>query len=333
MHKEHYINTLTPDLSFTDFFLVKSISIRTGSNRKMYLDVSLGDATGEINGKKWDVTDDEAIALDAISDGDLVRVKAEVTEWNGLLQLRILRIRKAVKEDQLDVSDYIKTAPEPPEEMFDYVYGRAESVTDPDLRGLTLRFLDDNKEKLLYYPAAMRNHHAELAGLLYHIKRMLMAGEKMCEIYEFLDRDWVVCGVILHDMEKLNEILSNEWGISPGYTTEGQLLGHLVQGVKAVDRMAREAGMPEEKALMLEHMILAHHYEPEFGSPRRPMFPEAEMLHYLDMLDAKMYDFEDALAGTLPGEFTPRVRTLDGRFLYKPTFAPTFTKEDERVHE
>jgi 3'-5' exoribonuclease len=320
MHKENYINTLTPDFSFTDFFLVKSLSIRTGSNRKLFLDVVLGDATGEINGKKWDVTEDEVNVLDQIKEGDLVRVKADVTEWNGLLQLKILRIRKTVKEDKLEMSDYIKTAPEDPARMFDYVLGRAETIGDPDLKGLTLRFLQENREKLLYYPAAMRNHHAELGGLLYHIKRMLMAGEQMCGIYGFLDRDWVLCGVVLHDMEKLNEILSNEWGISPGYTLEGQLLGHLVQGVKAVDRMAAEAGISAEKAVMLEHMILAHHYEPEYGSPRKPMFPEAELLHYLDMLDAKMYDFEDALAGTPSGGFSQRVRTLDGRLLYKPTF-------------
>ncbi len=320
MHKENFINTLTPDFAFTDFFLVKGLSIRTGSNRKMFLDVILGDATGEINGKKWDVTEEEAAALEQIKEGDLARVKAEVTEWNGMLQLKILRIRAAVKEDKLEMSDYIKTAPEDPLEMFGYVLSRAEGITDLDLKGLTLRFLQENKEKLLYYPAAMRNHHAELGGLLYHIKRMLMSGEKLCEIYPFLDKDWVVAGVILHDMEKLNEIMSNEWGISPGYTLEGQLLGHLVQGVKVVDRMAREAGMPEEKALMLEHMILAHHYEPEFGSPRRPLFPEAELLHYLDMVDARMYDFEDALAGTPPGDFTQRVRTLDGRTLYKPSF-------------
>ncbi len=320
MHKENYINTLTPDFSFTDFFLVKSLSIRTGSNRKLFLDVVLGDATGEINGKKWDVTEDEVNVLDQIKEGDLVRVKADVTEWNGLLQLKILRIRKTVKEDKLEMSDYIKTAPEDPARMFDYVLGRAETIGDPDLKGLTLRFLQENREKLLYYPAAMRNHHAELGGLLYHIKRMLMAGEHMCGIYGFLDRDWVLCGVVLHDMEKLNEILSNEWGISPGYTLEGQLLGHLVQGVKAVDRMAAEAGISAEKAVMLEHMILAHHYEPEYGSPRKPMFPEAELLHYLDMLDAKMYDFEDALEGTPSGGFSQRVRTLDGRLLYKPTF-------------
>jgi 3'-5' exoribonuclease len=320
MQKEYFVNTLKAEEEVSDFFMVKAISIRVGSNRKMFLDLILGDSTGEINAKKWDVSEDEVNGLNLIQEGDLVKVKAEVTEWNGLLQLKLARIRKAQKEDKLELSDYIKAAPEDPNEMYSYILERAGSITDPDLKALSVRFLEENKEKLLYYPAAMRNHHAELAGLLYHIKRMLITGEKACEVYGILDRDWVVCGVILHDMEKLNEIQSNEMGISPGYTFEGQMLGHLAQGVKVIDRMAREAGIPEEKAVMLEHMILSHHYEAEFGSPRKPLFPEAELLHYLDMVDAKLYDFEDALAGTLPGEFSPRIRTLDGRMLYKPTF-------------
>ena len=122
-------------------------------------------------------------------------------------------------------------------------------------------------------------------------------------------------------MEKLNEIESNEYGVSPGYSVEGQLLGHIVQGVKTIDRYALEVGLSKEKALMLEHMIVSHHMEPEFGSPKKPMFPEAELLHYLDMVDAKMFDYEEALKGIKPGEFSEKVRTLDGRRLYKATFS------------
>ncbi|MBR0113762.1 MAG: HD domain-containing protein, partial [Firmicutes bacterium] len=212
-------------------------------------------------------------------------------------------------------------APEAPEAMYQYILAKAISIGDEELKSMAVKFLRDNKQKLMYYPAAMRNHHAELAGLLYHIKRMLMMGEKACDVYTFLKKDWVVCGVILHDMEKLNELESNELGVSPGYSFEGKMLGHIAQGVKAVDKMADELGVSEEKKIMLEHMILSHHYEPEFGSPLKPLFPEAELLHYLDMTDAKLFDFEDALASVKPGEFSERVRTLDGRMLYKPTFS------------
>ncbi len=320
MHKTYFINTLKIDEEFTDFFLVRSIAIRIGSNRKQYLDVTLSDATGEINGKKWDVNDEEAKNLQHIKEGDLVKIRASVSEWNNTKQLRIARIRKGQKEDGCEMSDYIKAAPEDPEEMYAFIHAKAESIGDSGLRAMALLFLDREKEKLLYYPAAMKNHHAEQAGLLYHIKRMLIMGEKACEVYEGLDRDWIVCGVILHDMEKLREIRSNELGVSDGYTREGQLLGHLVLGAAKVADMAKETGLSEEKALMLQHMMISHHYEPDFGSPKKPMFLEAEMLHYLDMIDAKMFDYEAALAGVDPGQFSDRVRTLDGRMLYKPSF-------------
>ena len=118
-------------------------------------------------------------------------------------------------------------------------------------------------------------------------------------------------------MEKINEIDSNELGISTGYSFEGRMLGHLVQGVRTIDKLADELDIPREKAVMLEHMIISHHYEPEFGSPKKPLFPEAEMLHYLDMIDAKMFDMQEALEKTEPGQFSERVWTLDNRMLYK----------------
>ncbi len=202
--------------------------------------------------------------------------------------------------------------------MYEYIYKRAEDMEDKDLKAICIKLLDENKERLMYYPAAQKNHHAQLAGLLYHIKRMLMNGERMCQVYTNVNADLVAAGVILHDMEKLNEIDSNELGISTGYSFEGQLLGHLVQGIKSIEKVAEEIGMPKEKTIMLEHMILTHHYEPEFGSPKKPMFPEAEILHYLDIIDARMFDMADALQGVQPGEFSDRVWTLDNRKVYKP---------------
>ena len=132
-----------------------------------------------------------------------------------------------------------------------------------------------------------------------------------------MDQDLLYAGVILHDMEKLHEINANEWGISDGYSFEGKMLGHIIQGVKVLDQQMEELRFPKEKAIMVEHMILSHHYEPEFGSPRKPLFPEAEMLHYLDMIDARMYDMQEALDATAPGQFSERVWTLDNRRLYK----------------
>lgn len=247
-------------------------------------------------------------------------IKAIVTEWNGMKQLRVLRIRKSVENDGIELSDYIRTAPEPPEDMYAYIMEKIEEFQDEELKALCQFIMEKNKEKLMYYPAASKNHHAELGGLLYHMKRMMMTGERICQVYTNLNKDLVLTGVVIHDIEKINEILANELGISSGYSFEGQMLGHLVQGIKTIDKLALELGISREKAIMLEHMILSHHYEPDFGSPKKPLFPEAEILHYLDIIDARMYDMEEALFSTDPGEFSDKVWTLDNRKLYKQKF-------------
>ncbi len=316
--KDIYIADITTSQEVTDFFMVKSIAVKIGANKKQYLDLVLGDKTGEITGKKWDVSDDELPSLMEIKEGEVIKIRANVTEWNGLKQFRVMRIRKLAQSDAVEMGDYIKAAPEKPEDMYKYIMNTAQNFSDGDLKKLCVKVLEDNKEKLMYYPAASKNHHAQLAGLLYHMKRMLMTGERVCQVYTNLNADLVLAGVILHDMEKINEIDSNELGIASGYSFEGLMLGHLIQGVKTLDKLTLELGFPREKAIMLEHMILSHHYEPEFGSPKKPLFPEAEILHYLDIIDARMFDMQDALEKTQPGEFSDRVWTLDNRRLYKP---------------
>lgn len=316
--KEVFVKDLRKDQEITDFFMAKTLAIKVGANGKQYLDILLADKTGEISGKKWDVSDAEYPVLKAIGEKSIVKIKAVVTEWAGQLQLRVQRIRAAALDDGQHMEDFVKAAPEVPEDMFGYIYETAGSMKDQDLKKLCIKLLTDNREKLMYYPAAQKNHHAELAGLLYHMKRMLMTGERICEVYTNLNRDLLCAGVIMHDIEKLNEIMADPDGIATGYSFEGQLLGHIIQGVKTIDRLTLELGFPREKAIMLEHMILSHHYEPEFGSPKKPLFPEAEALHYLDVLDARMFDMQDALVSTLPGTFSERVWALDNRKLYKP---------------
>lgn len=318
--KKIYVADLEKDMEFIDFFMNKGAEIRTGSNKKEYLDIKLGDKTGEVSGKKWDLSESEMPVLSSLQPGDLIKVKAQVTEWQGMNQLRILRLRRAYEEDALTKADFVKAAPEDPALMYAYLLQQAEALQDEDFRRVSVKILTDNKDRLMYYPAASRNHHAEFAGLLWHMKRMLMTGLAACEIYDILNRDLVVTGVIIHDMEKLNEIEADENGIASSYSMKGQLLGHISQGMIMIDQVAKSLGIPEEKAVLMEHMILSHHYEPDYGSPKKPMFPEAELLHYLDILDSRMYDMEEALFGIKPGAFSERVRTLDNRRVYRPTF-------------
>jgi 3'-5' exoribonuclease len=318
--KKYYINQLITGEEIQDFFLIKEISVKTGSNKKQYLDLRLGDCTGELFAKKWDISDEELEGLSRYCAGDVIKLKAQVTEWNNAHQLRISKIRHSGPEDNLDRNDYYKAAPEDPDGMYAFILGRAEQIGDADFKAVAVKLLEDNRDKLLYYPAASRNHHAEYAGLLWHMKRMLMMADRYCEVYTILEKDILACGVIIHDIEKIREMNSDENGVVTEYSFEGVLLGHLVQGAAAMRGIAAALGLSDEKTVMLEHMIISHHYEPEFGSPRRPMFPEAEVLHYLDMVDAKMFDMEEALAGAAPGGFSDRIRTLDNRQVYKRTW-------------
>lgn len=314
--KEKFIENIGNDTKVQDFFMVKSAAIRVGANKKEYFDLVVGDRTGEISAKKWDVAD-EVDMLSEIKPGDIIKLRADIVQWNGANQLRITKLRKSIPNDNLILSDYIPAAPEDPEEMYDYIFKKAESLEDEQLRELCLKILTREKERLLYYPAATKNHHAQLGGLLYHMKRMLMNGEGMCNVYTVLDRSLVLAGVILHDMQKLNEIVSDEMGMANEYSFEGIMLGHLVLGVRELEKDMEELGFDREKAVMVEHMILAHHYEPEFGSPKRPMFPEAEILHYLDVIDARIFDMEDAVRNVEPGQFSDRIWTLENRRIYR----------------
>lgn len=315
--KQQYVDKLRAGNKVLDYFLVKQLNLPTDKNGNRYLDLILGDKTGEIVSKKWSLADEEVADFEGFTGNEIVKVKGLVTDWNGQRQIKIEKIRRAVESDGVEIMDLVKTAPEKGEDMYAFILEKAESVEDEDYRRLLIKLLSDNKERLMYWPAAQRLHHAEMGGLLYHTKRMLMNGERMCEVYPLLKRDLLLTGVIIHDMEKLNEIDSNELGISPGYSLEGQLLGHIVMGVKLMERTCAELNIPGEKSLLLQHMVLTHHYEPEFGSPKKPLLPEAEILHYLDVIDAHMFDIEQAMAGAEPGKFSDRIFSLDNRRFYK----------------
>lgn len=319
--KNIYIEDLTKEGErIIDFFMIKSSVIRVGKNGKEYLDIVLGDKTGDINSKRWNVQEGERHFLESLKEGDLVKIDAEIKAFQGNPQLSINRIRLFNDKDEIDISDFVKKAPEDSIDMYNFIFEMADSMVDEDFKKISKALLENNKEKLMYYPAASKNHHAEYGGLLYHIKRMLMSADAQSKIYSNLNRDLLLTGVIIHDMEKINEIESNEYGISSGYSIEGQLLGHIIQGIRELDKICIELNIPREKAIMLEHMILSHHYEPEFGSPKKPLFPEAELLHYLDIVDARMYDMEEALKGVSKGIFSDRIFVLENRKMYKPTF-------------
>ena len=149
---------------------------------------------------------------------------------------------------------------------------------------------------------------------------MLKAAEALLNVYTNLDSDLVYGGVILHDICKTVEINAGSAGLATEYSRDGLLLGHIVQGIVAIEKAGDKVGADKEITAMIQHILLSHHYEPEFGSPRRPMFPEAELVHYLDMIDTRMYDMEKGLSDVDEGEFSSPIWTLHKRRLYKKSF-------------
>lgn len=320
--KSYYVKDLKPDEGhiITDSYLVRNADIRDGNNGKKHLYMTLADATGEVQAIKWSLTNEEVSSFSNIKIGMIISLSGRCKEWQGKNQIIIDVIKGRTKEENIDKYDFYKSAPHESQYMYDFITGTIDSFEDDDFKKICRYFYDKNKDRLMYYPAAMSNHHAEYGGLLYHVMRMMEMGIRACEVYTYLNRDLLLAGVALHDIDKLEEIDSDENGVVPDYTLRGKLLGHLVMGVNSIAEAGKALEIDEEKSLMLQHMSLSHHYEPEFGSPKKPMFPEAEILHYLDILDAKMYDCEEALQNIEPGEFSDRVFTLDNRRLYKKTF-------------
>lgn len=297
------------------FFLIKAAEYKTTSNNKSYLDLTLVDQTGEITAKVWDYS---AETEPLYAQNMLVRVRGSVSEWQSRLQLKIDKIRIAVEEDGLDIGNFVPVAPHSPDLMYAEIQKYIGMIQNKDIHMIVSTLVTGHKEKLLLYPAAKQNHHAVRSGLLYHIMTMLHMGEKVSEVYRGLNRDLLFAGIILHDIAKTAEMNASELGIVSEYTVEGELLGHIIQGIKWIDQTAALVGADQEVSLLLQHMILSHHYEPEFGSPKRPMIPEAEILHYLDMMDARMYDMHRALEKVEDRQFSDKVWLLNNRKLYKP---------------
>ena len=295
------------------FFMIKDIEVRTANNGNKFLDLTLTDNSGDINAKVWDYKEED----DTYNQNDIIKIRGDISEWQGKKQLKIIKIRGKIEDDDVNIEEFVQSAPLRSEDMYKTIINYIDGMENDHIKKLTYHIVVENKDKLLYYPAAKKNHHSIRGGLLYHIVRMLNTGESLSDIYEFVNRDLLYAGIILHDMSKIDEMDSNELGIVSEYTREGKLLGHLIQGIKNISRVSEKLGIDKEISLLIEHMILSHHYYPDYGSPKKPMIPEAELLHHIDTIDATMYDMEKALKGVEESEFTERVWSLDKRSIYK----------------
>ena len=307
---------LTANLGGTTegFCLVKSVAARTDVKGSEYLDFVLADSEGECVAKLWNYS---RAYHGVFEPDDVIKVRGSVQIWKDAEQFKIDRIRHATPEDDVDMSELVPCAPFDPVAMYDELYGIAQSFKDDDLRRLVQYLLRENREKLLLYPAGVKLHHATRSGLLHHTLGVVHMAQSILKLYPWLNADLLLAGATLHDIGKLVELDTGALGLAGAYTAAGQLLGHISIGMSMVAQAAEVTMVPPEKAMLVEHMLLSHHGNPEYGSPRLPMIPEAEVLSVCDLLDSRLYEMHAALDAVAPGGFTDRIWALDNRQLYK----------------
>ncbi len=302
---------------FDSFFLVLAKQQRTTKQNKPYLNLTLGDKSGQIEGRVWE-PGDPRIARE-FERGDMVKVRGSVSRYDERAQLKVDQLRKAL-DGEADKMDMLPATSRDVGELWRMLEASVASVANLDLKRLLTALLTDAPIAQAYReaPAARQLHHAWLGGLLEHVVSLLGLADRVAAHYMMLDRDLLITGVILHDIGKIREL---SWDTGFDYTVEGVLLGHIQMGVDLAEKtIAGLPDFPDRLRTLVLHMILSHHGKLEFGSPKLPMIPEALVLNFLDDLDAKMQamasEFErSAREGRAPDEMTGKVWSLDQRQL------------------
>ncbi|PLS17527.1 3'-5' exoribonuclease YhaM [Bacillus sp. M6-12] len=296
------------------FMYIKSSTKGIASNGKPFLSLVLSDKTGEIEAKLWDISENDERQYAAEK---AVRILGEIQNYRGRNQLKIRTIRLTTEADAVNLADLIQTAPISQEEMMNTITQYIFEMRNPNIQRITRHLLKKHQAEFITYPAATKNHHEFLSGLAYHVVSMLDLAKAIAGLYPKLDKDLLYAGVILHDLGKVMELSGPA---STVYTVEGNLLGHITIMVNEIGKAADELGISGEEIMILQHLVLSHHGKAEWGSPKPPMVREAEVLHYIDNLDAKINMMDRSLDKVKPGEFTERVFALENRSFYKPLF-------------
>jgi len=268
----------------TSTFVVVSKQVKPKKTGEPYLALTLGDRTGQIEAKMWDNVED---VLDAFEQDDFLKVKGLINKYKNRFQLTIHKLRR-LGDSEVDYSDYLPKTKKNVADLWRTLGEFVTSIQDPYLRTLLQAFMSDPQIEQAYRnaPAAKTLHHAFIGGLLDHVVSLFRSCDLVCRNYPQVNRDLVLAGAFLHDIGKIHELTYNR---SFTYTTRGQLLGHMVIELEMLqEKLALVPGFPDPLKTLLEHLIISHHGQYEFGSPKLPMFPEALLLHYMDDLDSKM---------------------------------------------
>ena len=290
--KQSFVSDLISEQSITTFLLVCEKEIRSTKEGKPYLRLELGDKTGTIESRMWDQI--EAVSRE-VEREDIVKVQGRVEIYRGKPQFSVQQMRKA-KPEEIDLADFLPSTKEDVEKLYQQLLVEAESIKNPWLKKLNTSILSDSRVAPRYKraPAAKVMHHAYLGGLLEHVVGLCGLAHQIAEHYPELDLDLLLTACILHDVGKLDELCYDR---AIGYTTEGQLLGHIVMEIETVaNGIEKIEGFPPALKTVVQHLLISHHGQYEFGSPKLPMIREALVFHYMDDLDSKLAAARAALA-------------------------------------
>lgn len=308
------ITTLGVGESVDHYLLIKQSTKQFTTTGNPFMTLILQDKSGDIEAKLWDTNEEHETLYYTEA---IVRIGGEIQHYRGKNQLRIKTIRPIKEDEPISINDLVPSAEKSKEVLLEELMQFFFEMENPQIQRITRHLLKKHQQAIMTYPAATKNHHDYVSGLIDHVVSMLKLGKSLCELYPSLNKDLLYAGIILHDVGKVTELSGP---IATTYTIEGNLLGHITIMVNEIAKAAEELNIEGEEVMLLQHMVLSHHGKEEWGSPKKPMLREAEMLHYIDNIDAKMNMLNRALNKTNPGEFTERLFPLDNRSFYKPTF-------------
>lgn len=304
------IKDLKDNEKFNGNLMVNNFSKGVSNNGQPYLNITFQDASATIEGKKWEINDNDLALVEV---GKIIYVNAEVLKYREKNQLKVLTLSE--QKGEIDLANFIKSAPKSKDELLNKFLSYINFIEYEDIKEIVTKIIDDNFENITKYPAATRNHHDYYCGLLHHTTGMLDIAKTICDLHENVDRSLLYAGAILHDIGKTIEFSGP---VLPKYTVEGRLIGHISIMNAYIKETANKLGINNERVVLLQHMILSHHGKMEFGSPVVPLTLEAEILSFIDNLDSRINMITKAINEINEGEFTPHQYGLEGRCIYKP---------------
>lgn len=308
------LKDVKPGMSCRNVYLLKSHSIKLTKSGKRYLDLAIRDSLTTLPCKWWELPD--SVTQDSFVDSDFIVADFIVEDYNGNPQGKIISLRPVMENDVFDKSELVPCSDRSCEEMYNELYSEASSFKCEDLKRIVCLILEKNKEKLMVIPAARTMHHDFLGGLLEHTCEVLETAKVLAEIYP-CHHELLFAGAIIHDIAKIVEFEQGPTGLVSDYSSRGKLIGHVTLGMSYIESICQQLDINGEIKYLMQHLVLSHHGLPEYGSPIRPMFVEAMLLHECDVLSAKTREFADAIADLEPGTWSEKVYGLENVQVYK----------------